>query len=440
MARPASPIPVPRTLDDVDSTFMTAVLRRSGVLDPTNEVVAQVESGVGMTAGYFSSIKKVKCQYGRAVEAPDAFVVKGWPAFEILPKEALEAVFMRDIKAYSFPAARFFPRPRTYLADADQHQGEWLLVMEDVDTFADHKVHEAEMTFDEVVRMIPGLVDVAVAWEGCDDGDAARQLDEIGVGLWASDANIGLFKAVMPGGAKLFDKLTTIHGSTIIGDRPWDRYLGASDLAEMLTLRLDAYFRDAHPSRGGTCTLCHGDLRGDNIFFCQPTDDYPYGWLCIDFQLMFRGPVPSDLAYLLTSGSVLPDVYSGSGLWRLLRLFYEAFMAKTRRYPNYSYETFVTEFKMMSMVMLLYYVGMGAATWRESAFENTLGARVELGGRGATEDDLTPEELRQRMWWRKTIANLGVILKEFGLYEHLETLPADPSGLGEWIEPPAHLR
>jgi hypothetical protein len=44
------------------------------------------------------------------------------------------------------------------------------------------------------------------------------------------------------------------------------------------------------------------------------------------------------------------------------------------------------------------------------------------------------------MWWRKTIANIGVILREFGLYHHLETLPADRRGLGEWTEPPDHLR
>ena len=49
---------------------------------------------------------------------------------------------------------------------------------------------------------------------------------------------------------------------------------------------------------------------------------------------MFRGPVPSDLAYLMTSGSVLPDVYSGPNLHRVLRLFYDQFMARTQRYQR----------------------------------------------------------------------------------------------------------
>jgi hypothetical protein len=436
----ASEIVLPRTIDDVDTAFMTEVLRRNGVIDGTNEVIAQAESGVGMTAGYFSSIKKIKCEFRRATDAQDSFVVKGWPLFEILPKESLQAIFVRDIKAYSFPAKSFFPRPTAYLAAFDRADDRWVLVMEDADTFADHKVHEREMALDEVERMIPGLVEMAVAWEACDEGDRASQLADIGVDQWVSNANIGVFKAVMPGGAKLFDKLTTLKGSALLGDHPWDLYLGGPGVAEMLTTRLDAFFADADPARGGTCTLCHGDMKGDNIFFCKPSAQYPHGWLCIDFQLMFRGPVPTDFAYLLTSGSVLPEVYSTPNLHRLLRHFYDAFMSKTRRYRDYTYDSFINEFRMMTTVIFIYYVGMGAAIWRESAWANARGARIELGGRGATEADLTAEELRQRMWWRKTILNLGVIFREFGLYQHLQNLPENPSGLGEWTELPIHLR
>jgi hypothetical protein len=54
----ASGIVLPRTVDDVDSAFMTEVLRRSGVIDETNEVVALTESDVGMTAGYFPQSRR----------------------------------------------------------------------------------------------------------------------------------------------------------------------------------------------------------------------------------------------------------------------------------------------------------------------------------------------------------------------------------------------
>ncbi len=431
---------LPRSLDDVDAAFMTKVLRQNGVISATNEVISQEEKGVGMTAGYFSEIKKVRCTYREPTDAPDSFVVKAWPEFEIMPKEGIQAMFVKDIKAYLFPAEGFYPRPKVFLAAFDESDDRWALVMEDADSFAEHKVHETELTMDEVMKMLPTLVDVAVAWEGCDTGEKAAELAELGVDFWASDANLALYKAVMPGGAKLFDKFTTTEGSSVVGSPTWDSYLGSPGISEMFTKRIDAFFETAHPTRGATCTLSHGDLRGDNIFFCEPTAQYPDGWLCIDFQLLFRGPVPSDLAYLMNSGSLLPDVYTGSNREKVLRSFYDQFMAKTQIYTEYTYEQFTHEFEMMTTVMFVYYVGMGAAIWQQSASGEGQAARVELGPSGVTEVDLTPEERRQRMWWTKALANFRENFKDFGLHDYLKSLPENSDGLGEWTELPDHLK
>ena len=64
---------------------MTQLLRARGILGADNQVVATEDSGVGMTAGYFSSIKKVKCHYAKPTDAVDAFVVKTWPDLENAP-------------------------------------------------------------------------------------------------------------------------------------------------------------------------------------------------------------------------------------------------------------------------------------------------------------------------------------------------------------------
>ena len=61
------------------------------------------------------------------------------------------------------------------------------------------------------------------------------------------------------------------------------------------------------------------------------TDSNDDGWLLIDFQLMFKGPIPSDLAYLMSSGSVLPSVYN-DGEEEVLRLFYGEFQKHTKAY------------------------------------------------------------------------------------------------------------
>ena len=151
MAEMLNGLELPRGLDDVDAAFMTEVMRQSGVIAATNEVVSQEEKGVGMTAGYFSAIKKVKCTYKDPTDAPDSFVVKGWPMFEILPNESLRAIFVRDINAYLFPAEHFYPRPKALLAAFDAPNDRSALVMEDADTFAEHKVHEHEMTVADVL-------------------------------------------------------------------------------------------------------------------------------------------------------------------------------------------------------------------------------------------------------------------------------------------------
>jgi hypothetical protein len=430
---------LPKGLDDIDAAFMTQVLRASGLISATNEVVSQEEKGVGMTAGYFSAIKKVKCVYKEPTDAQDCFVVKAWPPFEIMPKESIQAMFIKDIKAYQMPATHFYPRPKTHLAAFDAAADRWALVMEDADSFAEHKVHEAELTFDEVMTMIPKMVDVAVAWEGCDKGEKADELAALGVDFWGSPANLAIYKAVMPGGAKLFDKFTSIKGSSVIGWPTWPERLGGPGIAELLTRKIDAFFAPALPANGATCTLSHGDLRGDNLFFCDGHDDYPDGWLCIDFQLLFRGPVPSDLAYLMGTGSVLPEVYTGANLQRVLRAFYDQFMAKTRIYKDYSYDQFVAEYAMMSPICFVYYVGMGAAYW-QGGINNQLATRVELGDQGVTEADLTPEELRQRMWWGKAIANYRENFHTFGQYAKLKSMPENLDGLGAWFEVPERLQ
>lgn len=116
-----------------------------------------------MTAGYFSAIKRVQCTFAEPTDAQNSYVVKAWPEFEIMPKEAIRAMFVKDIKAYLFPKARFYPRPATLLADFNVETEQWALIMEDASTFAEQKVHEAELNLDEVLQKVPSLVETAVA-------------------------------------------------------------------------------------------------------------------------------------------------------------------------------------------------------------------------------------------------------------------------------------
>jgi hypothetical protein len=429
------PFELPENLAGFDAAFMTRLLHYRGAIEPTNRVEHMEEEPVGMTAGYFSALKKVTCTYREPTGAPRRFVIKTWPQLEIMPTAAIQRYFRKDIAGYSaFGPDEFYPRPRAWLAACDDTRNRWALVMEDAEAAATHKKHESELTLAEARSLIPRLVDVAVRWEGCDTGPEATRLDALDVDLWASQVNLDTYASVMAGGAPLLDRML----STPSWMTPtWNDVVGRDTCVEF-TRHYHAFFANAHPRNGATCTLAHGDFRGDNLFLGPVRPNAPDGWTVIDFQMMFRGPVPSDLAYLLNSGSVLPEVYTGDGLRLMLREFHDAFAARTRRYPSYTYDQFEREYVIMSTVLFVYYIGMGAAYWQAGAFRNELPARIELGNAGATEADLTPEERRQRMWWRKVHTNLRETFRRFDLYGHLQALPLDEPSPA-FIALPPHL-
>jgi hypothetical protein len=135
----------------------------------------------------------------------------------------------------------------------------------------------------------------------------------------------------------------------------------------------------------------------------------------------------------------LPDVYADESLGRILRAFHSDFVAKTRTYPDYSFEAFVDEFTTMATISFTYFLGFGVPYFQGGAHRNELPMRVELGTHGVQEADLTPEELRQRMWWRKAWRNQCELFRTLKLRERLASLPENATGMGEWGALPPHL-
>ena len=137
---------------------------------------------------------------------------------------------------------------------------------------------------------------------------------------------------------------------------------------------------------------------------------------------------------------MLPEVYEGEGLQTVMRAFYDQFMARTKAYPDYTFEQFTEEYAVMTAVLFVYYASMGAAYYVNGAYENAMGMHVELGGKGAKVADLSPEDQRKRMWWTKAFANFRANFRTFDQYALLQRLPESLEGLGPWTELPPHLR
>ena len=202
--------------------------------------------------------------------------------------------------------------------------------------------------------------------------------------------------------------------------------------ASLFESKFDAFWKSVAPENGGSVTLSHGDLRGDNLFFTDSNDE---GWLAIDFQLCFKGPIPSDLAYLMSSGTVLPEVYN-DGLPEVLRLFYDEFQQHTTAYKtaDYSFEKFEEEFYKMSHVLFTYLIAMGAGYAFSGAADGKvdpskpdevtgpLACAPELGSGSVTEADLDEASMRTRMWGSKREPNFAAVFRRYGGKATLEAL------------------
>tara|TARA_B100000795_G_scaffold269328_1_gene258387 strand:- start:1378 stop:2283 length:906 start_codon:yes stop_codon:yes gene_type:complete len=297
-----------------------------------------------------------------------------------MPEASIASFFIKDMKGYTFPEDQFLPRPKCYLAAYDQPNKKWGLILEDLNEAGGiHKTHENEMNMAEVMRMIPKMVDFAVAWEGCHEDGREKQLNEYGMFGWCDQRNMGQYKATVPAGAKYYDITTSLESPLNL--RKWKDVLPTNDISETIATKLDAFHACCDPANGATVTLGHGDFRGDNLFFFGDDD-----FKCIDFQFLYQGPVSCDLAYLMTSGSVLPEVYGKEGTAQVTKAFFDQFKAKTTKYKDLTYEQFMNEYKIIGCRLYLYFVGMGGPFYHGGAYQNVTAARIEWGH---------PEEVKQ---------------------------------------------
>ena len=72
---------LPAKLADIDADFLSNLLKARGLLEADNAITAIEESGVGMTAGYFSDIKKIHCQFKNPTDCPSPPCCQGLARF-----------------------------------------------------------------------------------------------------------------------------------------------------------------------------------------------------------------------------------------------------------------------------------------------------------------------------------------------------------------------
>jgi len=136
--------------------------------------------------------------------------------------------------------------------------------------------------------------------------------------------------------------------------------------------------------------------------------------MAIDYQMNFKGPVVSDLAYIMMSGTVHPDVYQNH-TDELIELFYAEFMKRTTKYKSYTLAQCRFEFSRMIWIPFIYFYAMGASgLMLAAAGPGTLGSRT------ITYDQVPAGQKRRLFYFKTNFMNWGYLLQKFGARKDLE--------------------
>ena len=282
---PSPAIPLAPT--DLTPAWLTGALRDAGALGAAAVASARVEP-IGQGVGVLCQLARVALAYDRpAPGAPSSLVAK-LPTADAQTRGmvSLFRFYEREVRFYRELAASVdLATPRCYASAFDPERGDFALLLEDLgadrlgDQLAGGSAADAALVVDEICRLHaawwehPRLAELP--WLPPVDSEVNR----MGLGLYPT------------AWASFLDRF----GDAV---SPEMRAIG-----ERLGGRLLALLEEV---ARGPQTVCHGDLRLDNLFFrARPGGGPPLA--LVDWQIAGRAVGTYDVAYFL-SQSLGPEV------------------------------------------------------------------------------------------------------------------------------------
>jgi hypothetical protein len=274
-------IQIPDRTEDASAPFLTAALREGGVLDAGSQVAEVEHEAIGVGVGIVGQLARLRLRYeGTARGAPGSVVLK-------MPSQYPENRAIGDHFNFYEREGRFYQQigdklgvrtPACYWNHVDADSGSFALLLEDLGSRT-------------TISQIAGMSAARAA-------DALRCLAELHGSWWGSPV-LDQFRW-MP---RLDDPINLAAGQQYrdawpaFADRI-DGYLDsrALGLGERIQVAMEELFHrgiDEAP-----VTVCHGDFRIDNLLFDDEAE-CPERVAVLDWQITYRGPAVTDVAYLL---------------------------------------------------------------------------------------------------------------------------------------------
>lgn len=280
-------LPIPPTPQDVSASWLTEVLRRSGVIGSSTSVNSFSGEPVGAGVGVMGVLLRATLVYDGPVggDAPNSVIVKlPSPYPENRAQGIALGMYEAEVRFLNEMAARTPVRlPRIYFAEIVSGTADFAIVMEDL----------GHLEIGDQIKGLPvaqakaallALADVHAAWWGKVQTDELEWIPSIVhpriqglAGMWPDiwAGFVAKFGYVLP------------DGGLEVGDRVKDRFWGVAEALGRMPW-----------------TLIHQDYRVDNLFFDDLASSQPV--VIIDWQGLGRGPAVYDVAYFL-GGSLTVD-------------------------------------------------------------------------------------------------------------------------------------
>lgn len=274
---------LPEGPSDLTPEWLTAALRDAGHLGDASVVSARVE-GVGQGVGVLCQLARIALAYDRPAPGAPARLVAKLPTTDPQTRGmvSLFRFYEREVRFYQELAPSVaVATPRCWAAALDAESGDFALLLDDlggaraVDQLAGGSAADAALVVDEISAL-------HAAWWGDPRLAELPWLPPVN-----SDVNrmgLGLYPTAW---ASFLDRFgdAVSPAARAYGERLGDRVLA---LLEAVA--------------DGPQTVCHGDLRLDNLFFgaARPVT-------FIDWQIAGRAVGTYDVAYFV-SQSLAPDV------------------------------------------------------------------------------------------------------------------------------------
>jgi len=324
-----SKLPIPATMDEVTPAWLTAALRAGGTIREAT-VTAAPRVQIGQGVGILGELARVALEYDRNEPGAPKTLIAKIPTADPGGRGIAEMLgfYEKECRFYSEVGNGVGIRTaECYYADGDPENVQYIILMEDLGGLAigDQVVGA---TVDECRLLVTEVAKLHAKWW------ASPDLDALG---WIPFGNDPIIKFAALAYAQSLEPFLQNFGDRLTGEQ--------RDMALKFLPRMNP-MQDNFA--GAPYTLCHGDLRLDNVFWGSP--DNTSAVTLVDWQIAIKARGTYDIGYFM-SQSVDPDIRAASEE-NLIRDYQRALAGNGVK--GYSFDQAWDDYRMTTMFCFTY--------------------------------------------------------------------------------------